>query len=311
MHKMLLGMSAWDNHLDLFFKYGLPSLMSNGNLPKLAKHKQIIFNIHTNQHGYERLLNSNFPFLWYAKTDSNNENKYEQIGRHQNADLRAAKMNGADYHCLMPDFVYSENCFSGMLKAIERGHKAIARLNISACLEAISPELSPNMSAKELATLSLKYTHPGVRNWRATEKDYPNTHVLAWEGKDELRMCSPHCHPVYIANEAIKLSDSDKPLDCILDEVIDGEVYLTRPEDEMVIIELSPEYSRRIDDGRVDLKEFARIVKTNTKGSSKQIDIFKQETVDPINRSKLGNEYWNEVAINEQKRIVIQEIMEN
>lgn len=302
MKPLLLGVTVYGAfHTRMFLDHCWPSLMSLGNLDALRKERDVGVIIHTDKYSAPFLKNVPFPILDVIA----GEDKYEQLGRHQHYDLRIAKEHGADYHLLMPDFVYSENCFAGVLKAISHGHKAVARLVVSTVQEDICKELNPNMSAKGLATLSLKHIHPGVKHWFAEKDSYPNTHVLAWETKDTLRMCSPHCTPVYIANEVIKLPSEQLPLDCILDKVIEGPIYFPKPEDEIVIIELSPKYSRETNDKRIDLEEFVRIMKTDTKGSAKQLQIFNEETVDSINRSALGDKYWDENEIAKMKKLVL------
>ena len=81
-------------------------------------------------------------------------------------------------------------------------------------------------------------------------------------------------------------------------------MYCPKPEDEMVMIELSPKDSRQPNDEPIDLKEFVRILKADTNGSMKQLEIFRQETVDPINRHELGNEWWDSIEISRQRDII-------
>lgn len=302
MKPILLGMSLWgERHINTFKKYCWPSLLVKGNLPALKEWRDVGLIIHTDKESLPLLKDLPAPII-----DVTTEDKYLQLGRHQNMDLKIAKEHGADYHLLMPDFVYSENCFSGMIKAVERGHKAIARLVISTVEETISPYLKPAISAQELATLSLLHIHPGVRNWLSIKDIYPATHVIAWEGKDTLRMCSPHVSPVYIANEVMYPSSSNLTLDAILDEVIIGEIYFPKPDDEIVMIEVSPYSSRKPNGDYVDLKQFINGIRIDTKNSARQFYIFSQETIDPINRTMLGDIYWNEIDINAQKRIVME-----
>lgn len=322
MKPLLIGTTVYGDHFDTFLRYGLPSLMADGNLPILKNKRDISLTIHTdknsrfrldnyfsqknNNKNKEKIVSSNnyFSFPLHLIIDVTDEEKYLQLGRHQNADLRKAKEIGADYHCLMPDFIYSENCFAGVIAAIERGHKAIARLVVSTVQEDIAPELDRPRSAIDLATLSLLHIHPGIKHWLVSKEGCPNNHVLAWEGRDTLRMCSPHQTPVYIANEAIRLDDSNLPLDCILDKVIDGDIYCPKPEDGIVIIEVSPKDSRQPNDTPVDLEEFVRIMHTDTKGSARQLQLFNEETVDLIDRKSLGSTWWNDIDISEKKTIV-------
>ena len=304
MKSILLGLTVYgEHHVNMFLKYGLPSLMSPGNFDALRKERDVGLIVHTDKESAPLLRGLPFPML-----DVTTENKYEQLGRHQNYDLKIAKESGSDYHCLMPDYVYSEKCFEGVMRAVNRGHKVISRLVVSTEMESILPEIDRPRSAIDLATLSLIHIHPGVKHWLATSRGYPNTHVIAWEGRDTLTLCSPHQSPVYIANEAIRLDGDNISLDAVLDKITAGEVYCPKPDDGIVIIEISPHDSRTANDERVDLAEFCRIMKADTKGSERQLYIFDQETIDPINREMLGDTYWNDVEIANQRSIINQAI---
>lgn len=307
MRKILLGMSAWGSYVDTFFRYTFPSLNAEGNLPALKKHFDVGFVVHTDKENAPRFAEKGMATF----CDVGEGDKYEIIGRHQNHDLTLAKITGADYHCLMPDFVYSNNCFKGVLEAIKNGHKAITRLVVSTSQEEMSSALRPyfidtlSISAEALATLSLKYIHPGIKHWLATKEGYPNTHVLAWEGRNTLHMCSPHQSPVYIANEVINPVPFCIPIDCILDQVIVGDIYCPKPDDGIVIVEISRNDSRNNEDKRIDLNEFSRIFKWDTKGSFRQLSIFNEETVDPICRRMLGESWYNDVEISIEKSNVV------
>lgn len=307
MRPIVLGMTCYgQRYLHSFLNYTLPSLLSEGNLPTLIKSRDVRLVIHTDAEGEKIFHERGLPVV----ADVVPMDKYELIGKHQHFDLALAKEKGADYHLLMPDFVYSGDFFKNMLKAAEK-HTAITRLVVSTAQETIWPFLKVGMPAKELATLSLQHMHPGIRHWLMPEGGLPNNHVIVWETEHTLRMCSPHQTVVYIANEAIKLDDSNVSLDAILDKVIDGPIYCTKPEDEMVIIEISPKDSRQPNDRAVDLKEFTRVFKWNTKNSAKQFEIFQEETIDPINREVLSSDWWNDIDISRQKSIVMAAIREN
>lgn len=311
MRKILLGMTVFgEHHLNMWEQYCLPSLMAEGNLSALAKERNILINIHTDKEGFARLFGK-IPYDVRVSVDVDDSEKYAQIGRHQIQDLREAKKLGADYHLLMPDFVYSENCFAGILSAADNGHKAIARLVVSTVAETIVPELNRPRSAIDLATLAFQNRHPGIRNWFINDKGYPGTHVIAWVGKDTIRMSSPHCSPVYIANEVIHLTDSNLPLDCILDKVIVGDIYCPKPDDGIVIIELSPELARKPQYECVELKEFCRIFRWDTKDSPRQFEIFKEETVDAVHNDAIGDNYWKDLDIENTKKLVYDAIQQS
>lgn len=317
----LMGMSVWGAYIDTFLKWTLPSLMTAGNLPALCKKYHVLIDIHTDAAGGD-YIRSRLPFIagvdFRVALDVDlQEEKYTQLGRHQHSDLREAKRIGADYHLLMPDFIYSENCFAGVISASKK-HKAIARLVMSTTQEEITQELNYyrndgalSVAANHLATLGIKHIHSGVKHWFASRESYPNTHVLAWQSENLLHMCSPHCSPVFIANEVIHIPSSIKSLDSILDQIITGDIYCTKPDDGIVIIEMSPKSNRRPNDNRIDIVEFCRIFRWDTNNSARQWALFTEETIDPICRDILGGEYWNDVDISKQKSIVINALMHN
>lgn len=301
MKPVLIGMTCYGDHIDTFLNVCLPSLMAEGNLPSLAKERDIMFSIHTKKEDLSRLMGC-VEYRWGITCDATESEKYSQLGYHQNSDLQKAKKLGADYICLMPDYVYSENCFRGILKALDRGHKAIGRLVVSTKMEPMLSALKPNISAKELATLSLMHIHSRIRNWLITPTGYPATHVIAYVGKDTLSMHSPHIHPVYIANEVIKSSAATAPLDCALDSIIEGDIYCPQPEDGIVIVELTPEANGKPQLAVIDENEFLRVFRWDTNNSAKQLAIFKQGTVDAIDREMIGNDnYWTNEEISGMK----------
>ncbi len=319
MKRILFGTTMYGSYVNIFLQYCWPSLLAKGNLPALLKEYHVQINIHTDAAGKSLLLGKlqlpegvDFVFIHDINP---HDDKYEQLGRHQNFDLREAKRTGADYHCLMPDFIYSENCFAGVLKS---EHKAICRLVISTSKEAISPALDSyrgfgtlSIPAQALATLSLKYMHPGIRHWHATKVGYPETHVLVWEGENTLHMCSPHCTPVYIANEVINNGNNIWPLDGILDKVIIGDIYCTKPDDGIVIVEVSADKGRKVNDKRVDIEEFCRIIKWDMTESFRQLSVFNSETIDPICRKMLGDTWWNDVEISVEKNKIVGAILQS
>lgn len=315
MKSILIGATIYGwRYVDVFLKYCLPSLMTYGNFPALKEQRNIILVIHSDAQSLARLAKEMvLPEYITLKcvVDITGEDKYIQLGKHQHDDLKMAKSIGADYHLLMPDFVYSENCFSGVLKCIKNGHTAIARLIISTTQETICPLIKSTNSASDLATLSLLHIHPGISHWFATKEGFPNNHVVMWEGENTLHMCSPHCSPVYIANEAINIDSSYASLDAILDKIVVGDIYCPRPDDGIVIIELTPYFDRARNDIRVDLKEFCRIFKWDTGNSLQQFKIFDAETIDPIDRTKLGDKFLNDIEIITLKSIITEAIKQN
>lgn len=307
MKPIILGTTVYgERYANLFLKYCLPSLMAPGNLDALRAERDVGLVIHTDKETAPLLQGVPFPIL-----DVTNEEKYLQLGRHQHYDLDVAKKTGGDYHCLMPDHVYSKNFFANMLKLVAKGHKAIARVSVSTCMEDICPALDGYwvdktlcVPAPDLAALSLKYIHPGIRCWKANGVDYPRTHIIVWEAENVAYIHSPHCSPIYIANEVIQTDAPEIPIDNALDKAVSGDIYGVQPEDEMVMIELTPRDKRELNDGRTDLAGFCRAFKVSTGNSLRQLEIFEKGMADKINSSIMDGNYWNESDIAKSREIV-------
>lgn len=296
MRKLVMAMTCYGSYIDTFYRYCLPSLMAPGNIPTLMKQYDIEFVIHTDNAGLVHF--KDFPNV---VCDVDAGDKYEMIGRHQRLDLNFAKNIGADYHLLMPDFIYSANCFAGVMKAVERGHKAIARLVISAVQENITASLDRPHSSVELATLSLKHMHPRVKSWMALKDgQFPNLHVQVWHCGYTLKMCSPHATPVFIANEVIKIPPVPLAIDSVLDMAIEGKIYFPKPTDGIVIIEISPLDSPIHKHARVNANEFVSILKGNTRYSAALQQLFFEETIDEV--SSCGD--WSAEEAQKQKELI-------
>jgi hypothetical protein len=320
MKKIVLGISIWGEHYQkMFLDFCLPSLMAPGNLPALAKEREIILHIYTTAECMEA-INLNLPFFLkrkFTEIETPLGDKYAHLGAMQRNQLQFAHDSGADYHLLMPDYVYSENCFTGILSANALGRKAIARLVMSTKMEGIVPKLTRYrigttiaVPHANLATLALSNIHPACRNWLAQTNDYPSTHVQVFVARNNMRMLSPHQSPVFVAHEAITVPTSMMPLDSQLDKITSAKWYCPKEDDGICMIEITPATARTPDYKRVGIKEFCRVFKFGSP-SKTQWELFNEETVDPINRYMLPSEsrFWRDSSIIEAKRIINQELL--
>lgn len=156
--------------------------------------------------------------------------------------------------------------------------------------------------ANHLATLGLKYIHPGIKHWLYSKGGWPGTHVLVMEGQNTLHLLSPHCTPVYLANEAITPC-GNLPLDNNLDKITSAKIYCTKPEDGIVQIEITTKNNRPTG-AYVDLNEFCRIFREDTGNSKIQREIWSEETIDPIKREWLTSFPMNDVEIASKKKFI-------
>ena len=82
--KLFVFAPVWGEwHIDLFFKYTMPSLMQSGNLPSLSKQNEIIFYIYTMDEDIYKLdkemKNRNYGYKFYIHSESDFYDKGRQL----------------------------------------------------------------------------------------------------------------------------------------------------------------------------------------------------------------------------------------
>lgn len=334
----VIGFSVWgEQYLGMLLNYCLPSLLAEGNLPALCKERQPIFFIHTNAQSkaiieqsevMKRVKDLNVLILYQMVNEElvkhfgdDPGNKYWHLGMVQSLDLYFAKNMDADYHLLMPDTVYSDRHFVGILKAVERGQKAIIRLILSTRMEGICPEVDAyrhngviSVPAGDLAAFSVKHIHSASKAWIITNRDIAteasNSHVVVWEGKDTLHMYSPHQTILYLDREILRKIPNRyyMTLDSELEKIIpeDCSIYCPKPEDAICLVEATPEKQRPTELVRNPIKEFCRLFwYGGAQESMSYWRIFSEAVIDPLNRDKLpGRDYMMDDQIREAKEAI-------
>ena len=337
----LIAFSVWgQRYFDMLVEYCLPSLLTDGNIGALAKARQPVFFIHTDaqwqaeleRHPAMQQLKQAGAQVHYNMVNASLVNqfdrddgyKYWHLGMVQSIDLYIAQALQADYHLLMPDTIYSQNHFTGILNAAKKGHKAITRLAISTCMETIRPELDRYRSNgaiavpdADLAALSIKHLHSASHTWLATNTDWvtelPVIHVVVMEGKDTLHMFSPHQTIVFIDKSVIQRLPKRyfMTLDSELDKVIpaDCPIYLPQAGDEIGLIESTSQHQRPMKLKRAKLHEFCQRFWFGAQNSMEYWRFFSEPVVDPLNRALLpGRGYMNDTALRYAKQTLMQAI---
>ncbi len=337
MRSFVIGVSVWGQHyIKILLDYCLPSLLTEGNLGILCKERQLIILVHTDEEGKELLENSDSvqkvrakgAMIIYKMVNpqltkyfaDNPDYKYWHLGMIQSLELYLAKTLDADYHILMPDSIYSNNHFAGLLRAVERGHKAILRLMLSTRMEGVCPKVEAyrkdgviSIPAADLTSLSLDNVHSASRAWIVTnnniEKEMPNIYVLVWEGRDAAYTSSPHQTLLYLDREISRgipkryFITLDSELDKIIPENVP--IYCPKIEDEICLIEMTSEKQRPRELKWSSLTDFCRSFWFGTQGSMKYWRIFDQENIDPINREMIPERgYMSETDIRKAKKTI-------
>lgn len=318
----VIAFSVWGEHyLRMLTDYCLPSLMAEGNLPALCSERQPILFIHTNPEG-ERVLNQapvmrqvkelgvivvyrmlNDELIARFEEDSNF--KYWHLGMVQSLDIYFTKSLDADHHVLLPDTIYSDQHFAGVLRAVASGHKVITRLGVSTCMETVCPAVEPYrqksgaiaVPAADLAALSVSHVHSASWSWIVTNKDMstelPNVYMLVWEGKDSLHMLSAHQTVLYVDREIMRRVPKRfyVTIDSELDKFIpkDCPIYCPKLKDAIFMIEVTPTMQRMRELTHNPLDEFARLFWYSTQESMESWRLFDEGIIDPLNRQMVPN----------------------
>ena len=339
----LMPFTVWgERYVNMLINYCLPSLLTEGNLYALCKERQPVMFINTDsksqslieQSDIIRRIRSIGVVVHYRMLDESlikliaeNPNfNYWHLGMMQSLDLYIAKALRADYHLLLPDQIYAESFFVGVLRAASRGHKAITRLGLSTCMEVICPAVEPYrknlgiaIPARDLASLAVTNVHSASASWIATGKDIavemPNACMIVWEGKDTLHMLSPHQTVLFLDNEIISTIKErffitlDSELDKIIPEHIS--IYCPQVEDEMFLIEVTSEEQRSTAINRQPVQEFARVFWYSVQASMSYWRLFDQGIIDPLNRQMVtGRNFMSDSEIAEAKKAVKSKLLE-
>lgn len=317
--RLLLAGGAWGRHyVDMLVDYCLPSIASS--IASLCEYGHVFISLHTDSQSRidasdaARMLKAMGATFIYHSVDPNSKlDKYIHLGLLQSIDLLLAKAMGAHYHLLMPDHIYSEKHFTGLMKAVARGHKVITRLNISTKREIVCSKLeyyrhadkTLKIPAGDLIAIGLNYLHPRSEVWMATNLDIftemPGIHVAGFEGRDTLHLFSGHQTILYLDKSIISRIETRLyvPLDGDLYKIIPADVpiYCSRPEDEMTMIEVAPAHIPGGHYHSVDLAVFCSIYWSSVSGASKQF--ANMEVIDPINRDLLlSRAFMNQSTLN-------------
>lgn len=253
MKSFIIAGAAWGEHYtDMLINYCLPSILPS--ISAVVGERKVIIHIHTDN-PYKinssavagRLRDMGIEFL-FRVVDSTDGDKYLLLGKYQALGLDFARRSHADFHSLMPDHVYSQEFFIGLMAAVGRGHKAITRLCLSTRLEGMAVDLAPyrhgdvlTVPSAQLARMAMRNLHPRSEVWRISGEEYPDFHVAFEETGAAIWLHSPHQSIVYLDRDAILPAKTYLPLDNELDKVIpmDIPVHSTHPDDCMGWVEIA------------------------------------------------------------------------
>jgi len=235
---LILSFIIWgDKYITFFNDYCIPSLLAEGNLPAVAKLRDISVDIYAHRQditkikkqtlfkSFSDLCNINFIEFQqdlvtcegYKRNDS--AFRYNIYGGFHHLSIERARTIRADVMCLGPDNIYSDGSFLNYVKFIDNGYNAVLFTSTRAQAEFLKPVLDamkdPNTGAlsitsDEMVSFSAKYIHHSFLQYICKDNMTP-----VWRSgffipyKHGFYIRSYHYHPVIISAAAI---DSSKEI---------------------------------------------------------------------------------------------------
>lgn len=266
---------------DIVFK----SLMAEGNLPTLCKHKQVIFYVQTDTVGKLRFENNN-PIVDRMKTlgvifkyalipDSlmnqiDISSVYWLVGAAATLGLEYARKNNAAFHHSYPDIIYSDKFFSELLRLSQISPSILSpahrtdQVSILNEIRKYETDDSISVPSDDLVALSINHLHmchwPTLVNNRPAMWSYPQHHYLLWESQNFLHFNCPHLNAIWLSAETVAKSPQRFyiSLDSELDFLCEGEnYYIPQENDELYLIEFSNQGKMKVEDMYLDAQSYA------------------------------------------------------
>lgn len=231
---LIISIVVWgDRYTDLMLKYFIPSLLSPGNVPRLAQMRKIYFEIYTtpnlvpvikNSRAYQELARLvKIEFIEFAEEivsgpeyARNSNLRYHVYGGFHHMSIERARALGADLLCIAPDGIHSDGSYSNYVRMIDEGYKAIMFTGSRGQIEALAPILdrmrdedtqSLSLPPRTLVLLTAKYVHNDFQRFVLTKNNRLVPEVLSlmfFPHAHGFFVRSFHLHPIVIAAEALR-----------------------------------------------------------------------------------------------------------
>jgi len=232
---LILSFSIWgERYIKLFCNYCVPTLLAVGNLPAVAKFRNISVDIYAHAADIEKIKQQDivkallgiceihfveFPERLvtcegYKRNDSNF--RYNIFGGFHHLSIERARSIGADVMCLGPDNIYSDGSFLHYVQCIDKGFNAVLFNATRAQAELLMPLLDEmkdptsgtlNINSEEMVYFSTQFIHHSFMQYVVSGTKMPvwrSTFYVPYTNGLYIR--GFHLHPVIIAAEAIDRS---------------------------------------------------------------------------------------------------------
>jgi hypothetical protein len=227
--RIVISIAVWGGYIDKMLDYTWKSLMSEGNLSTLAKHKHVVFHIQTDEKSRDLIEKSDITWKMKAlgihvqygiipddiiEGLNNDSAVYWMLGAVTSLGLQYAIKAKAAFHHSYPDMIYSDKFFEEILR-LTKVHRNILAPGHRTDESMFLPEMAAyekggiiEIPASDLVAHHLNCLH--INAWSCLVNNrpknwfYPEKHVLIWEGNDLVYFNCPHANALWLSYETIK-----------------------------------------------------------------------------------------------------------
>ena len=321
---LLIGASAWGHYVERFLTFTARSMDAPRNSAALRHNSRTL--LFTDGPGFAPLRDyakarqaDGFPtqivvipdmILQAAKADK--DFKFYLLGATHNLQVQYAARYGMGYHMSMPDCIYADGYFPGLLY-LAKHYKAIAHTNPSAHVSILDelPKTGPlSFTPEQLGALTWRHLHDQSRsnlmNHGHVVDGYPPSFFHIWQARDALIINSPHLSATYMSPDLCAKAPirSMSPIDCQLPFLMGSGFYTPKREHGLVYVEVSDNGKTALHE-RKDSEVFAAICWHSVQFRSEYLPFYSASSVFPI---PVQQEYLTDADIAQRHANIIKDI---
>ena len=155
----IVSLTVWgDRYADLLLRYFLPSMLAPGNIPEVARRREVCFEIYTTpdlaskierapivsalrEHAAFRIVTFPTSLIESAEYRREPNTRYYIYGGFHHVSMARAGVRGADLFCIAPDGVHADGSFGSYIGMIDEGAEAVVFTSVRGQAEHLLPEL--------------------------------------------------------------------------------------------------------------------------------------------------------------------------
>lgn len=287
--KVVISVLVWgENYANKMLNRAFKSMMAQGNIPAMVISKYVIMHIQTDEKTkaiieaapiVKQMAEAGVHFEYIIFSDaisaslSDEVTKWWMVGAAASLAIHYAKRSQAAFHHSYPDVVYSDKYFSELIR-LSAEHNSILGQAHRADESILLPNLAYYESegklqvpAADLAAHHLNSVHMGMFSLMVNNRSkfwtYPQSHVIIWEGAENLHFNCPHLNIMWLGSQVLKGLQSRyyMTLDSELDLICKGDdFYIPQEMDEIYLLEFSEQCKGQVEDIYTDAQSLGNYI---------------------------------------------------